>query len=130
MARILVVDDDALDRMILDSLVAQAGHEPVFAEEGEAALALYREEDFDLVVTDLVMPGLNGLRLIRQIREIDPEAAIIAITGSSPEQLTRAEDYGAAVTLVKPLEPDILFEKVEQLLAAGRSGRGGPSEGS
>lgn len=118
MARILVVDDDALDRMILDSLVAQAGHESVFAEEGEAALALYREEDFDLVVTDLVMPKLNGLRLIRQIREMDPQAAIIAITGSSPEQLARAEDYGAAVTLVKPLDPAILFEKVEELLGS------------
>lgn len=124
MARILVVDDDALDRMILDSLVTQAGHEPVFAEEGEAALKLYREEEFDLVVTDLVMPNVNGLRLIRQIKELDPGAAIIAITGSSPEQLTRAEDYGAAVTLVKPLEPEILFQKVEQILEGRRVGGG------
>lgn len=124
MARILVVDDDALDRMILDSLVTQAGHEPVFAEEGEAALKLYREEKFDLVVTDLVMPNVNGLRLIRAIKELDPGAAIIAITGSSPEQLTRAEDYGAAVTLVKPLEPEILFRKVEQILEGREVGGG------
>lgn len=117
MARILVVDDDALDRMILESLVNQAGHEPVFAEDGKDALDLFRNQDFDLVVTDLVMPRLNGLLLIRQIMELDPSTSIIAITGSSPEQLTRAEDYGATVTLVKPLDPDHLFSKIEEILA-------------
>lgn len=117
MARILVVDDDALDRMILDSLLNQAGYEPVFAENGEEALALYRQAEFDLVVTDLVMPRINGLLLIREIMEIDSDASIIAITGSSPEQLSRAEDYGALVTLVKPLDPDRLFRTIEDLLA-------------
>ncbi|MFP3947439.1 MAG: response regulator [Gemmatimonadota bacterium] len=117
MARILVVDDDALDRMILDSLVNQAGHEPVFAEDGEEALALFDRQEFDLVVTDLVMPKVNGLRLIRQIMEMAPDTAVIAITGTSPEQLARAEDYGAAVTLVKPLDPDVLFRTIEDILA-------------
>lgn len=120
MARILVVDDDALDRMILDSLVKQAGHEPVFAENGEEALALFESEEFDLVVTDLVMPRINGLRLIRQLIELDPKTSIIAITGSSPEQLARAEDYGAVVTLVKPLDPENLFSEIEDIL--GRRG--------
>ncbi|MDX1568314.1 MAG: response regulator [Longimicrobiales bacterium] len=117
MARILVVDDDALDRMILDSLVNQAGHEPVFAEDGEEAMALFERQEFDLVVTDLVMPKVNGLRLIRQIMEVAPDTAIIAITGTSPEQLSRAQDYGAVVTLVKPLDPDILFQTIEDVLA-------------
>lgn len=117
MARILVVDDDALDRMILDSLLNQAGHVPVFAEDGEEALDLFRNQDFDVIVTDLVMPRLNGLLLIRQMMELDPSTSIIAITGSSPEQLSRAEDYGASVTLVKPLDPDNLFQKIEEILA-------------
>lgn len=117
MARILIVDDDALDRMIIDSLVNQTGHEPVSVESGEEALALYRNEEFDLVVTDLVMPKGNGLLLIREIMEIDPDASIIAITGSSPEQLSRAEDYGALVTMVKPLDPDGLVQTIEEVLA-------------
>ncbi len=117
MARILIVDDDALDRMIIDSLVNQTGHEPVSVESGEEALALYRKEEFDLVVTDLVMPKGNGLLLIRAIMEIDPDASIIAITGSSPEQLSRAEDYGAVVTMVKPLDPDDLVQTIEKVLA-------------
>lgn len=117
MARILIVDDDALDRMIIDSLVNLTGHEPVSVESGEEALALYRKEEFDLVVTDLVMPKGNGLLLIRAIMEIDPDASIIAITGSSPEQLSRAEDYGAVVTMVKPLDPDDLVQTIEEVLA-------------
>ena len=53
MARILVVDDDQMDRMILDSLLTEAGHELVFAEEGLSALDLYREQKFDLGVSPI-----------------------------------------------------------------------------
>ena len=116
MARILVVDDDQMDRMILDSLLTEAGHELVFAEEGLSALDLYREQKFDLVVTDLVMPKLSGLRLIREILVQHSEAVIIAISGMSPERMPLAEDLGAVETLTKPLDRDVLLRTVERAL--------------
>ena len=124
MARILVVEDDPLDLMILDSLLTMEGHEVVSAEDGASALALYRGQKFDLVVTDLVMPRLNGLRLVREILEHDPNAAIIAISGISPEQLPLAEDLGAVGTLTKLLDRDVLLSTVEEAL--GRNDSDGP----
>ncbi len=123
MARILVVDDDPLDLMILDSLLTAEGHELVFADDGSSALAFYTEQEFDLVVTDLVMPGIDGLRLIKEIMERNPGAAIIAISGMSPEQLPLARDYGAVQTLAKPIDRDALLATVEGVL-----GRTDPDE--
>ena len=120
-ARILVVDDEALDRMIIDSLLTAEGHELVVTDNGESALRLYRAQKFDLVVTDLVMRGINGLRLIRKICEQDPNATIIAITGISPEHLPLAQDYGAVGTLTKPIDRDVLLGTIDEALARNDS---------
>ena len=116
MALILVVDDDQIDRMILESLLRLDGHEVVFAEDGMAALALYKKRPFDLVMTDLVMPKLNGLRLIKELVESDPHVMIIAISGTSPEHLPLAEDYGAISVLTKPLQRDPVLRSVAAAL--------------
>ena len=116
-ARILIVDDDAIDRMIMESLLGDEGHELAFAEDGAAALALYQKRAFDLVLTDLVMPKLNGLRLIKELIASDPGALIIAVSGTSPDQLPRAEDYGAIGVLTKPIERDALLRSVSAALA-------------
>ena len=62
------------------------------------------------------MPWLNGLRLIREILRRDAKAAIIAISGVSPEHLPLAEDFGALETLTKPLDRDVLLRTVERAL--------------
>jgi CheY-like chemotaxis protein len=116
-ARILIVDDDPIDRMIMESLLGAEGHDLVFAEEGGAALELYRKRAFDLVLTDLVMPKFNGLRLIKELIASDPGALIIAVSGNSPDQLPRAEDYGAIDVLTKPIERDPLLRSVSAALA-------------
>src|SRR5687767_13598167 len=103
--------------MILESLLSAEGHDLVFAEDGEAGLALYKKQSFDLVVTDLVMPKLNGLRLIKEIIGSDPDASVIAISGLSPEHLPLAEDYGAVGVLPKPIERDALLRSVSAALA-------------
>ena len=107
--------------MILDSLLTAEGHEVVVTDNGKSALALYRGQKFDLVVTDLVMRGINGLRLIREIREQDPNASIIAITGISPEHLPLAQDYGAVATLTKPIDRDVLLGAIDKALARNDS---------
>lgn len=116
MARILLVDDEEMDRTFGRTILEDAGHELFYAANGESALRAYENRGIDLVVTDLAMPGLNGLRLIRELRAVDGEALIIAVTGVSPEQLERAEALGAAVTLRKPYAPGTLLEAVHGLL--------------
>lgn len=116
MARILIVDDEEQDRVLERSILEDAGHELLFASDGQAALQLYREEEVDLVITDLAMPRLNGLRLIRMLLEEDPDARVIAVSGVSPEQLPTAEEFGALGTLFKPLDRDVLLERVEAVL--------------
>jgi CheY-like chemotaxis protein len=118
-ALILVVDDDPLDRMIVESLLKLDEHEMVFAEDGEAALAIYKKRRCDVVVTDLVMPNTNGLQLIRNLIRFDRKARIVAITGSNPGPLFVAEAYGAIAILTKPLQRDTFLRAVADA-AAGK----------
>jgi two-component system chemotaxis response regulator CheY len=122
MARILVVDDDEMDRLFERSVLEDVGHELYFARDGEVALQIYRDHAIDLVITDLHMPRLNGLRLIREIMELDGDATIIAVSGVSADQLDTAETLGAVHTLSKPLDPDALVRIIaEALEQRGRS---------
>lgn len=119
MARILVVDDEPVDRMILDSLLTQLGHQPVFAEDAEFGLLLFQQQSFDLVITDLVLPGHSGVQLISELRRRDPNASIVAISGRSPDQLRRAKECGALEGLAKPLSFKRLASVLEKIFAAG-----------
>lgn len=118
MAKILIVDDEEGDRVKESSLLEAAGHELLFAPHGQAALAMWKEQLIDLVITDLAMSELNGLRLIKAIRAEDPVARIIAISGVAPEQLDLAQDFGAMRTLFKPVDPEEFVRVVEEVLRA------------
>jgi len=116
MARILLVDDEEMDRTFGRVALEDAGHELFYAPNGEVALRTYESHDIDVVITDLAMPNLNGLLLIQKIREQDSDARIIAVTGVSPEQLERAKALGASVTMHKPYSPKALLDAVTELL--------------
>jgi len=116
MARILVVDDEEMDRVLVRAILESAGHELLFASDGDGALKLLREEQLDLVITDLAMPGFNGLRFIREMREEDFLHPVIAISGWAADQLDLAEDYGANASLFKPLDGRELLKTVDAVL--------------
>ncbi len=116
MARILIVDDDELDRLMERSMLDGLGHTLLFASDGDVALSVYQKEEVDLVITDLAMPQLNGLRLIQEIMEFDPGARIIAVSGRNADQLDLAQSMGAVSTLFKPLEYAELQAAVESAL--------------
>lgn len=120
MARILIVDDEEMDRLLERSMLEEEGHDLFFAANGKIALRSYGLNRIDLVITDLAMPEINGLRLIRELREVDPDARIIAVTGVSPEQLDLAEDFGAVATFTKPVKREELLEAVEKGLEGRR----------
>ena len=115
-AHILIVDDDEMARTFCRTVLGGAGHELLFAPDGEVALRIFQTQDVDVVITDLAMPNLNGLRLIQELLDHDPAARIIAVSGESPEQLDTAERFGAIRTMFKPLRPPELLRAVTEAL--------------
>ena len=115
MANVLIVDDEEMDRLLEGRVIEEAGHTPFFAGDGKTAMQMYKENNIALVITDLRMPKVDGLSLIRAIIAHDPDAAIIAVSGVA-QHLETAEEYGAVAGLVKPVEPEDLIETVQEIL--------------
>lgn len=119
--RILVVDDDDLVRMTMEAALAQAGHEVTLAEDGIDALRLFQADRFDLVITDIIMPGREGIETILELRRISASVPIIAISGGGRTQnldfLSAAKALGANHALAKPFTPDALLAVVEAATA-------------
>ena len=121
MARVLIVDDDQADRIILGRILEGAGHDVYLISDDEEALKSRLKMSIDVVVTDLQMPKVHGLELITMLRTLYPEAGIIAVSATGSDQLDMAEAVGANVTLSKPVDPDELVEAVAKAVSeAGR----------
>ena len=116
MGRILIVDDEEMDRVLLAQVLQDAGHEPLFAPDGKTALRIWRNGSFDAVVTDIVMPEMDGLSLLETIRMEDPWIPVIAISGTSAERLNKAARSGAQAILTKPVDPSELLTEIDQAL--------------
>lgn len=116
-ARILVADDEPGVRRFLRAALERAGHQVRVAEDGEQALRESRTGHPDLVITDLVMPGQEGIETIRQLRRETPDIGIIAVSGAFNGQfLSVAQMIGADAVLAKPVAPDSLLRTVSEIL--------------
>src|SRR5713226_2988146 len=106
MASMLLVEDDVQFRTMLKELLTRSGHEVSEAPDGRRVCDLHQQQRFDLVITDLVMPDIEGLALIMELRRIDQNVRIIAMSGKregrAEEYLRIAQKLGAKLTLVKP----------------------------
>jgi CheY-like chemotaxis protein len=123
-ATILVVDDESQARTQLGALLcSELGHDVLYALDGRDAIDIYAQVKPDLVITDLVMPGLHGLLLIDHLTTFYPGSRIIAISGKEPDQLHRAIALGAAAALRKPIQRELLVDKVERLLPLASGAR-------
>ena len=120
MARILIVDDEEMDRLLVQAVLARAGHETVVVEDGEDALRRYLESGIEIVITDLQMPDVHGFELISILREFTPPPAVIALSATGPFQLHMAEALGAEWTLKKPVDPNLLLDAVRRAEASRR----------
>jgi CheY-like chemotaxis protein len=122
-ARILLVEDDEAVREILRKALVSAGHAVEEASNGDVALAAYRREAADVVITDLVMPDKDGLETIMVLRRIDPAVKIIAMSGggrtlgSGQLYLETARSIGALQILAKPFTGSALLLAVTEVLA-------------
>jgi two-component system chemotaxis response regulator CheY len=124
LGRVLVVDDSpTMRRNVVLALQLLARVECVEAGDGVEALAHFRQGGFGLVVTNINMPGLNGLRLIQAVRAAEPSLPILVIsTEASPYIRERALQLGASLYLTKPVRADEVVGAVRGLLdAAGRA---------
>lgn len=120
MGVILVVDDEQSSREILTNFLEGAGYDVVPASDGQEALDLLQKHEVRAIVTDLRMPNVNGLRLIRSLRENGDTIPILAVSGINRDQLMLAEDYGANVGLSKPVDRDELIRIMQQVLSDSR----------
>jgi len=117
MARILIVDDEEMDRLLLAEVLREGGHEPLFAPDGRQALTIWRNSTIDLVVTDIVMPQLDGLELLETLIAEDPDAPVIAMSGITAKNLNKAVEVGAYAILTKPVNPEELLDEISRALA-------------
>jgi CheY-like chemotaxis protein len=120
MARILLIDDDRPLRTVLAEALSLAGHEVFQAEDGRQGVEIFRVARPDVVVTDLIMPGQEGIETIVQLRQEFPDLPIIAISGGASHSklyLDMAKRLGARRIIPKPFSADQLLGAITEALA-------------
>jgi len=119
--KILIVDDERGVREALSLLLEERGYEPLTAEGGEAALALLEREEALLVLSDVAMPGMDGISLVERLHKNRPELPVIMISAHGDlETAVRAVRAGAYDYLLKPVEEERLFHTMERALEFSR----------
>jgi signal transduction histidine kinase/CheY-like chemotaxis protein len=126
-ARVLVVDDEADSREVLLQLLASWGARPIGAASAREALDAWRRERPEVILSDIAMPGQDGLALVAELRRLEgpthvPAAALTAF--SRPEDRARALAAGFDAHLGKPIEPSVLRETLGRLVRAARAATG------
>ena len=117
MGKVLVVDDKELMRDSVAAILSRKGHAVVTAPDAKAALARIADKRPEAVVTDLQMPGMNGLELLEEIRRIDAELPVVFMTAfGSVETAVEAMRKGAFDYVTKPFSGDELSISVERAL--------------
>jgi DNA-binding NtrC family response regulator len=116
-ARILVVDDERNIRESLCAVLEQNGYDVLAVEDGYKALEKVKDEEWDLALVDLKMPGMEGMQVLRGIHGVNPNVAVIIITGyATVENAVAAMKQGAVDYLMKPFTADEIFFPIEMFL--------------
>ena len=124
MAKILVVEDEPEIRILVKTILEKAGYSVVEAEDGEAALRLVNEEEPDLVLLDVMIPGIEGWEVCRRIRENEAtrRLPIIMVTvRTTDEDIQRSVECGANAHINKPFDQRELLDTIKKLLGRAPS---------
>lgn len=120
--RVLLVDDDDAIREMLELVLQRRGLHVVKAADGREALRLYSEQEFDLIVTDLIMPNKEGIETILEVRAMKRPIRILAMSGGGrvdqSMHLHLAKSVGADRVISKPFLPKDFLQVIDELLAA------------
>jgi CheY-like chemotaxis protein len=118
-ARILVIDDEETVRSVLSRILSQVNHQVTMAENGEEGIRLFREKDFDLVLTDLGMPGMSGWEVCRAIKKMSSHIPVGMITGWGVEvDQSKIEENGIDFVIPKPFQFDQILKVVDETIAS------------
>src|SRR6188768_517638 len=122
--RVLLVDDDTAVRNALRRVLERRGYRVFACGSGNEALEHLAAGGYDAMVSDVRMPGMSGLKLLRAVREHDLDLPVILVTGNPDlASATEAVEYGAFQYLIKPVESDRLDQAVDRAAAIGRMAR-------
>ncbi len=118
MDKVLIVDDEKNYPTILGEVIREDGFEPVAASSGLMALDILRNEPIDLVLTDVMMPGIDGIELLAQIKELNPTLPVMVMTAhGSVERAVEAMEKGAFTYILKPFDNDTLVAHIKKAIA-------------
>ncbi len=118
MSKILTIEDSAFERKAIAGMLKKGGYLDIIeAEEGEKGIELFKEENPDLVLLDLRMPGISGMDVLKKLREIDRSAKIIVVSiVRKQETIEEALDLGALDYVTKPITKDRLIPSIKKAL--------------
>ena len=119
MARVLIVDDQAATVDLISASLRLLGHEPISAYNGEQALDLLAQQSPDIVLLDMMMPGIDGLETLRRLRNtpgLEGVPVIVVSAGQEFDLEERVQEAGGAVLLPKPISMDQLQAKIDDCL--------------
>ena len=126
MANILIIDDDTAIQSVFSQYLQALGHNIVTATNGKDGIALLNKQPPELIITDIMMPEMDGLELVNYIRNNYPKLPVIAISGgmqmATINFLPFAEKFGACRVFEKPVSLPMLREAVEELLESPPKG--------
>ncbi len=116
--QILVADDMPMVRRLCCSILRGAGHKVREAEDGAEALAQYREARPDAILLDLRMPNMDGLAVLRELKELDPGARVVIITAGTDAEIREAVQLGARTVVLKPFNSNHILMALERTFTA------------
>nr|WP_241093581.1 ATP-binding protein [Xanthomonas sp.] len=122
--RVLVADDHAANRMVLQRMLQKAGHRVICVEGAEAVLDALAETEFDAVIVDLHMPGMSGLDMLKHLRVMQaggPRTPVVVLSADvTPESIQRCEQAGAHTFLAKPVVATRLLDTLAEIATNGK----------
>ena len=116
---ILVVDDEAGYRELLAKMLTKVGYRVITAADGNEALTLFADSKFNLIISDVFMPNLNGYALAARIRATDPDVPIILISGYLSQESPKNLLGGSTEFIAKPLDSELIIATVQRLMSSG-----------
>jgi DNA-binding response OmpR family regulator len=121
--KILVVDDNYDFCEVLQEILSMEGYDAVIALDGIAACAALKDDPYDVVLLDFVMPSIDGLETLKNMREISPSTPVVMISAHSSshnEQVRKCLAEGAVAAFNKPLDIDALLDAIKIIITGGK----------